>query len=51
MERREMHKGYWWESQRERDHLEDQDVGWWIILRLIFGERMEWSELDSSGSG
>jgi hypothetical protein len=23
---------YWWESQRERDHKEDQDVGGWIIL-------------------
>jgi muramidase (phage lysozyme) len=21
--------GYWWESQKERDHLEDQDVGGW----------------------
>jgi hypothetical protein len=23
---------YWWESQREREHYEDQDVGRWIIL-------------------
>jgi hypothetical protein len=23
---------YWWKSQREGDHQEDQDVGGWIIL-------------------
>jgi hypothetical protein len=23
---------YWWESQRERGHYEDQDVSGWIIL-------------------
>jgi hypothetical protein len=31
--RREMRIGYWWESQKERDHKEDQDVGGWIILK------------------
>jgi hypothetical protein len=25
--------GYWWESQKERDHWEDQDVGGWTILK------------------
>jgi hypothetical protein len=27
--------GYVWESQKERDHYEDQDVGGWIILNWI----------------
>jgi hypothetical protein len=31
--RRGMHTGFWWESQKERNHQEDQDVGEWIILR------------------
>jgi hypothetical protein len=30
-----MHLGYWWVRQKERDHLEDHDVGRWIILRWI----------------
>jgi hypothetical protein len=28
-----MHIGYWWESQKERDHWEEQDVGGWTILK------------------
>jgi hypothetical protein len=35
MGRRGMHTGYWWESQKERDHKEDQDVSSWIILQWI----------------
>jgi hypothetical protein len=30
-----MHIGYWWESQKERNHCEDQDVGGWTILKWI----------------
>jgi hypothetical protein len=29
------HVGYWLESQMERDHYEDEDVGGWIILGCI----------------
>jgi hypothetical protein len=35
MGRRETRIDYWWESQREREHCEDQDVGVWIILGWI----------------
>jgi hypothetical protein len=30
-----MHIGYWWESQKEGDNYEDQDVDGWIILKWI----------------
>jgi hypothetical protein len=30
-----MHIGYWWESQKEGHHWEDQDVGGWTILKWI----------------
>jgi hypothetical protein len=33
---RRVRRGYRWESQKERDHWEDQDVGWWIILKGNF---------------
>jgi hypothetical protein len=29
--KRGLHMGYLWESQKKRDHYEDQDVGGWII--------------------
>jgi hypothetical protein len=35
MGRRGMHIGYWWESGKEGDHWEDQDVGGWTILKWI----------------
>jgi hypothetical protein len=30
-----MYIEYWWESQKERDHLEDQNVDVWTILKWI----------------
>jgi hypothetical protein len=33
--RRGLHIGYWWESQEEKDHGEDQDVRRWTILKCI----------------
>jgi hypothetical protein len=30
-----MHIGYLWESQKVRDHWEDQEVGGWTILKWI----------------
>jgi hypothetical protein len=42
-----MHIGYWWESQKERDHWEDQDVGGWTILKWILEgwDGRDWIEL------
>ena len=33
-----MHTRFWWGNLRERDHLEDSDVGGKVILRWIFGK-------------
>jgi hypothetical protein len=48
-ERRGMHIGYWWESQKVRDHLEYLDVSGWTILKIdlreIAWDSMGWIEL------
>jgi hypothetical protein len=33
--RRGIHIGYWWESQKEKDHWENQVVSGWTILKWI----------------
>jgi hypothetical protein len=51
-----MHIGYWWESRKEVDHWEDQNVGGWTRLKWIF-ERQDgmvwigwiWFRIGTSG--
>jgi hypothetical protein len=46
-----MHIGFRWESQKERDFLEDLNIGdWEIILKWIL-DWVGWYGLYSSGSG
>jgi hypothetical protein len=40
-----MHVGYWWSSQKERDHWVDQDVGGWSILKCFLRE-IGWDGVD-----
>jgi hypothetical protein len=35
MGRKGIHIGYWWESQKERDHKEAKYIGGWIIFKWI----------------
>jgi hypothetical protein len=48
-----MHIGYWWESQKERDHWEDQDVGGWTRFKCILDGmgRCGWIWLRIGSSG
>jgi hypothetical protein len=36
MGRGEVHAGFGWGKLRERDHLEDLDINWTIIVKRIF---------------
>jgi hypothetical protein len=35
MVRKGMHIEYWWQSQKERDHYDKNDVSGWVILKWI----------------
>jgi hypothetical protein len=37
--------GYWWESKKERDHWEDQDVGGSTIFKMDLRE-IGWDGVD-----
>jgi hypothetical protein len=50
-ERREKYTRFWWDSPKEKDHLQDQGVGGKMGSEWIFG-RLAWGRgLDSTGSG
>jgi hypothetical protein len=49
MGRREMHIRYWWESQKGRDHSEDQDVGGWTILKWMVWIGLIWFRIGTGG--
>jgi hypothetical protein len=40
-----MHIGYWWESQKERGHWEDQDDNIKMDFREIGWDGMDWIDL------
>ena len=37
----EVHTGFWWDNQRERDHFEDLDVDGRLIFEWIF-RKWDW---------
>jgi hypothetical protein len=37
-----MHIRYWWESQKERDYWEDQDVGGW---KKVGWDGVDWIDM------
>jgi hypothetical protein len=45
-----MHIGYWWESQKERDHWEDQDVRGVDNIKMDLREIGTSYPMDTGGS-
>jgi hypothetical protein len=43
-----MHIGYWWESQKERDHWEDQGRRWVENIKMDLRE-IGWNGMDLIG--
>jgi hypothetical protein len=41
-----MHIGYRWESQKERDHWKDQDVGRWVDNIKMDLKEIGWDGVD-----
>jgi hypothetical protein len=52
-ERREECTRFWWESPKERDHLEDQDIGGKMGSEWILGDWLEgaWIGFDCLRTG
>jgi hypothetical protein len=51
MGRGKVYEGFWWGSQRERDHWRDQGVDGRIIIRWSFRKWDVGYGLDRAGSG
>jgi hypothetical protein len=49
--RGEVFTGFWLVSPKVRDHYVDLGVGGRITCRWTLGDRDQWGELDSAGSG
>jgi hypothetical protein len=50
--RRGMDIGYWWESQKARDHWEDQEMGGWTISKWILEigwDGVDWMDMAQDG--
>jgi hypothetical protein len=49
MHGREKCRRFWWESPKEKDHLEDQGVGGKMGSEWIFGIGFDWLKTGTAG--